>query len=106
MSYVNATHGGGIKMNREDIPTRFLNKKIKLITDTNFILSGKIVEINETNIIFETKTAESVIALRDIKEIVLKKPNNNLRDTCIFEESCTKKSCETDVTVCGDYERK
>jgi len=60
-------------MRIEEIPSYFLNKKIKLIKEDGFILTGYIREINSNNILFETDQATAIISVDRIKELVLKK---------------------------------
>ena len=63
-------------MLKEEI-TLFLNKKVKLIKGNDFALTGKITQINETSIIFETTQATSIISLDSIKEIILPREGNH-----------------------------
>ena len=59
-------------MKREEI-LPFLNKTIRLVKGDNFVLTGKITEINEDSLIFETFQARSLIDIDHIKEIVLRR---------------------------------
>jgi len=92
----------------DEIPEIFLNKQVKLVKQDGFCLYGRIVSVNKKNLFFETPSGSSVIDLKYIKEIVVKQreERNELRKTCKFGLSCTKRYCTTDGTVCGDYERK
>jgi len=58
-------------MRKEEIPDYFLNKTINLIKADGFILTGVILKVNETNILFATQQATSLISLDNIREIVL-----------------------------------
>ena len=60
-------------MRREEIPDLFLNKFVKIVKPDGFVLSGKIRQVNENNILFESDQATSVINLKNIYEIILKK---------------------------------
>lgn len=64
-------------MKKEEIPEYFLNKTIRLIKNNDFILTGKILAINDSSLIFETEQATAVIELEHIKELILKKGTSN-----------------------------
>ena len=53
--------------------TLFLNKTVRLVKSDGFVLTGKILKINDDNFLFETKQATSLISKDNIKEVVLKK---------------------------------
>ena len=65
-------------MRREDI-ILFLDRTVRLVKSDGFVLTGKIREINDDNILFETDQATSLLTTDHIKEIVLKK-EDDLRD--------------------------
>ena len=48
----------------------FLNKKVKLVTDTQFVLYGEIVEVYEDSLMFKTNTTTSIIDFNAISTIV------------------------------------
>jgi len=54
-------------MNNEMI-LRFLNKNVKLVKES-FVLYGRIIDISDDYIIFQTSTKTSMIHLDVIKEI-------------------------------------
>ena len=57
---------------KQEIVKRFLNKNIRLgLHDQTQILYGKITEVQEDCMVFETDKAVSVISLDSIKSIVL-----------------------------------
>jgi len=56
-------------MKKETIK-RFVNKNVKLVTE-GYALYGRITELNEDCIIFETQNAISAISLDTIGSIVL-----------------------------------
>ena len=60
-------------MRREEIPTYFLGKRIKLVKNDGFTLNGTIIEIKEESLVFETDQATSMIDLSNIRELVLKR---------------------------------
>jgi hypothetical protein len=62
-------------MRREDI-TLFLDRTVRLVKSDGFVLTGKIREISDDNILFETDQATSLLTTDNIKEIVLKKEGN------------------------------
>ena len=62
-------------MRREDI-ILFLDRTVRLVKSDGFVLTGKIREINDDNILFETDQATSLLTTDHIKEIVLKKEDN------------------------------
>jgi hypothetical protein len=51
----------------------FLNKTVRLVKGNNFVLTGKILQVNNDSILFETNQATSLISINSIKEIVLPK---------------------------------
>lgn len=51
----------------------FLNKIVKLVKSDGFVLTGKILKMGKTDILFETKQATSLIKVDNIKELVLMK---------------------------------
>lgn len=59
-------------MRKDDIAL-FLGKTVRLVKSDGFVLTGKIREINDDNILFETHQATSLLATDHIKEIILKK---------------------------------
>ena len=59
-------------MEKSDL-TLFLNKTIRLVKSDGFVLTGKIMKINDDDLLFETKQATSLISKDRVKEIVLKK---------------------------------
>ena len=54
-------------MNAEMVK-RFLNKRVKLVKE-NYALYGRILEVTEDCIVFESKTQTSVISVDLIQEI-------------------------------------
>jgi hypothetical protein len=64
-------------MRKEEIPTLFLNKFVKLVKKNDFVLYGYIREINDTGLHFETDQATSFISLDTIADIVMKKEEND-----------------------------
>ncbi len=59
-------------MGKSDL-TLFLNKTVRLVKSDGFVLTGKIMKINDDDLLFETKQATSLISKDCVKEIVLKK---------------------------------
>ena len=59
-------------MGKSDL-TLFLNKTVRLVKSDGFVLTGKILKINDDDLLFETKQATSLISKDRVKEIVLKK---------------------------------
>ena len=59
-------------MEKSDL-TLFLNKTVILVKSDGFVLTGKILKINDDDLLFETKQATSLISKDRVKEIVLKK---------------------------------
>lgn len=59
-------------MGKSDL-TLFLNKTVRLVKSDGFVLTGKIREISDDNILFETDQATSLISIENIKELVSKK---------------------------------
>lgn len=59
-------------MGKSDL-TLFLNKTVRLVKSDGFVLTGKIMKINDDDLLFETKQATSLISKDRVKEIVLKK---------------------------------
>jgi len=59
-------------MEKSDL-TLFLNKTVRLVKSDGFVLTGKIMKINDDDLLFETKQATSLISKDRVKEIVLKK---------------------------------
>lgn len=53
----------------KEILKRFLNKKIQLINDENFVLYGKIIEIHDGYIEFFTDGKTRILSFERIKEI-------------------------------------
>jgi hypothetical protein len=51
----------------------FLNKIVKLIKSDGFILTGKIIKMGKTDLLFETEQATSLIKISNVKELVLMK---------------------------------
>jgi len=51
----------------------FINKTVKLVKSNGFVLIGKILIINNNNLLFKTDQATSLIKIDNIKELVLKK---------------------------------
>ena len=60
------------EMGKSDL-TLFLNKTVRLVKSDGFVLTGKIREISDDNILFETDQATSLISIENIKELVSKK---------------------------------
>ncbi len=50
----------------------FVNKNVRLVKSDGFILTGKIINVSNEKILFETNQATSLISLGNIKEIVTK----------------------------------
>jgi hypothetical protein len=61
-----------IDVKREDIYP-FLRKYVKLVQHNGFVLDGKIDKISEDSVVFITKQATSVIDIKVISTIVLKR---------------------------------
>ena len=50
----------------------FLKKNVKLVTDTQFVLYGEIVEVYEDSLMFKSDTTVSIISYNSISTIVAK----------------------------------
>jgi hypothetical protein len=77
------THKEMIKEMRgdeEENKLLFLNQNVKLVKSDGFVLTGKILKMNKTNILFETNQATSLISLSNIKELIIKKRERNEND--------------------------
>ena len=48
----------------------FLKKKVKLVTNTQFVLYGEIAEVYEDSLMFKTDTTVSIISYNSISTIV------------------------------------
>jgi hypothetical protein len=48
----------------------FLKKNVKLVTDTQFVLYGEIVEVYEDSLMFKSDTTVSIISYNSISTIV------------------------------------
>lgn len=59
-------------MKREDIYP-FLRKYVKLVQHNGFVLDGTIDKISEDSIVFTTRQATSIIDIKAISTIVLKR---------------------------------
>jgi hypothetical protein len=51
----------------------FLNKIVKLVKSDGFVLTGKVLKMGKTDILFETEQATSLIKIHNVKELVLMK---------------------------------
>lgn len=51
----------------------FVNKIVKLVKSDGFVLTGKILQMNKNDILFETEQATSLIKINNVKELVLMK---------------------------------
>ncbi len=51
----------------------FLNKNVRLVKSDGFVLTGKILKVDDEKILFETSQATSLISIKNIKELVSKK---------------------------------
>lgn len=60
--------------------TLFLNKTVRLVKSDGFVLTGKILKINDDDFLFETEQATSLISKNNVAEVVLKK-----RETTVTE---------------------
>jgi len=50
----------------------FLKKNVKLVTDTQFVLYGEIVEVYEDSLMFKSDTTVSIISYNSINTIVVR----------------------------------
>ena len=60
--------------------TLFLNKTVRLVKSDGFVLTGKILKINDDNFLFETKQATSLISKNNVAEVVLKKRETTIKE--------------------------
>ncbi len=60
-------------MDEEDIRRLFLGKRVKIVTANRFILNGKIIDVKNGSILFETEQATSLLDIVTIREIIGKK---------------------------------
>ena len=59
-------------MRREEIKF-FLNKTVKLVKNDGFVLTGKILRVNDDSLLFETVQATALISLDGIGELILRR---------------------------------